>query len=513
MMLKQFFTTFNRFLALSVITVLLTTACSSKDVGEQSTVSPSAAADSRQESPLQLIWLTVDYWVEDSMTESRLAAVNQRIHELGYDFEVVFEGISDETYDTYQNGITRAKKNEWGDLMWTGLGNENDPNGEGSYYRQIRLGNLLPLDDWLQTDMGDKLKEKYSPLEWKRITYKNQIYGVRNIKEQGIFTSLILTGDQMQEESSILKGKTDITVTELCQWLEDYRKDPEHKFYLDWRYVDDEYNVSFAEVGYIKLCDGIYMTPEGKMENVWENEDVCRLWTGLSKMEQAGQLECDDSDSLGQVRQGEYPAAFINVTSENMDGSYLYQEDGSKVQVESHAVTAPYLNHIENDVHGVTSWSQHPEEAMQLLTLVNTDQKLANLLYFGREGIDYQIKDGKVTSENHTDTYCPSNPKLTSFSLYEAESENKEAYYKKANERYQFSPADGFVPNLKQAGADHNVLQRVELFYKDLLEGNGEPEKMIRDFQKELRSKKYGKVLEKIQKQYNKWKKRKKNEK
>lgn len=40
----------------------------------------------------------------------------------------------------------------------------------------------------------------------------------------------------------------------------------------------------------------------------------------------------------------------------------------------------------------------------------------------------------------------------------------------------------------------------------------GDPEQMIRNFQKELRDKKYGEVLEKIQRQYDKWKKGKKHE-
>lgn len=512
MMQKHSYVVFIRFIALSVVVTLFLTACSDKNEAGRTTVSPSVVTDSGQGDPLRLIWLTADYWAK-SMTGQRLAAVNERIRELGYGFEVAFEGISSDTYDSYQGGITKAKENERGDLMWTGLGNEDDPDGEGSYYRQIRLGNLLPLDDWLQTDMGKMLREQYIPLEWQRIMYKNHIYGVRNINEQGIFSVLVLTGDQMQGETGMLKGKKNISVGELCRWLEEYRKDPGHKFYLDWRYVDDEYNISFAETGYVRLCDGVYMTPEGKVENVWEQEEVSRLWTCLAKMGQAGQLVCDNSDGLAEVREGKYPAAFVNMVSEMMDDTYLYQEDGNKVPVESHIVGTPCLEHMENDVHGVTSWTRYPREAMQLLTLVNTDEKLANLLCFGEEGSDYEKKEGKVLKEI-PNTYCPANIRITYPAIYEADPpEGKAAYYKKANEKYSLSPADGFVPDLEKAGADRGVLQRVELFYKELLEGDKEPEKMIRDFRKELQDKKYGKVLAKIQRQYDKWRKGEKSEK
>lgn len=495
-------------LVLSLVLMMSLTACSNddKDIHNVSVSSPAVAADSDDESPLQLVWLTVDYWAEDKMTGERLKAANARIRELGYDFEVSFQGISDETYETYQKGIEEVKKNKQGDLMWTGLGDGDAPEKEGTYYRQIQLGNLKPLDKWMKTDLGRTLKDQYSPLEWKRVTYKNHIYGVRNMKEQGVFTCLILTGDQIN--SSGLNGKTDLSVRELYQWLEEYRKNPEHKFYLDWNYMND-YNTSFSELGYIKLCDGIYMTPEGTVENVWENEDICQLWMCFTNMKKAGQLVCDDSDGLDQTYQGKYTAALINMTGENMDGSYLYQPDGAKVPVESHTVAVPFLNKIENDVHGVTSWSEYPDEAMQLLTLVNTDKELANLLYFGLEGKDYQLKDGVAYTEKFPDTYCPANPKITYFNQYEANgSGEKEAYYKKVNERYQLSPADGFVPNLKKAGARDELLKEVESFYKTLLEGNDDPKKSIQKFQKKLKNQKYESVLKKVQRQYDNWKKR-----
>lgn len=491
---------------LSLILVLCLTACTDRETQKNNISSPVAATDSDNRNPLQLVWLTVDYWVKDKMTEERLTAINQRIHELGYNFTVSFQGISDESYEIYQKGIDKAKKSKQGDLMWTGLGDGDAPEKEGTYYRQIRLNNLRPLDQWLETELGGKLKAKYSPMEWKRITRNNSIYGVRNIKEQGIFTSLILTGDN--GKNNLLNGKNTVSLKELYQWLEEYRKNPDHKFYLDWNYVND-YNTSFSEFGYIKLCDGIYMTPEGDVENIWENEDVCKLWSCFAKMKSDGQLIYDESDELACVHEGKYPAAFVNITAESMDGSYLYQPDGTRVPMQSYTVAVPFLNRIENDVHGVTSWSQHPKEAMQLLTLVNTDEKLANLLYYGEEGKDYTLKGNKVSTDIFTDTYCPANPKITHISLHEAAgTDNKEKYYKEANKRYHLSPAAGFVPNLKKAGASVDLLNRVEFFYKTLLEGDEKPEEMIRKFQKKLKREKYDSILKNIQRQYVKWKKR-----
>lgn len=125
------------------------------------------------------------------------------------------------------------------------------------------------------------------------------------------------------------------------------------------------------------------------------------------------------------------------------------------------------------------------------------------------EGKDYQLKDGVAYTEKFPDTYCPANPKITYFNQYEANgSGEKEAYYKKVNERYQLSPADGFVPNLKKAGARDELLKEVESFYKTLLEGNDDPKKSIQKFQKKLKNQKYESVLKNVQRQYDNWKKR-----
>lgn len=503
--------TYRKYLSLFVLCMLglLMTACTEKTLNSESISSPAVVSDSQKENPIQLVWLTEETWAEDIKGE-RLAAVNKRIQELGYDFEVVFEGISTDTYDVYQKGLSKFKKKNRGDLMWTGLGDGDDLTKEGTYYRQIQLGNLRSLDEWLNTDKGKELKRKYNSYIWDRIEYENKIYGVHNEKETGIFISLVLAGEQLSIANNILGKEENISLLQLCEWLEEYAKDSANKFFLEWNYAG-EYYESFQRIGYTKICEGIYMNSKGEIENVWENEEVCRFWNCLAKMKRNDQLLYDDSDALAEVRQGNYPAAFISISGEIMDDDYLYQEDGSKVAVKNYTVAIPYLNKMENNVHGVTSWSKYPEEAMMLLTLVNTDAVLANLLYFGQENVDYTLVEGKVYPERHTGTHCPANPKITHFSLYEANGENKkEEYYWEVNEKYEISPVIGFVPDLKKAGVDTKVLVQVENFYEKLLEGTDEPEEMIKKFRKELKKNNYPEALKRIQKQYEKWKEGKK---
>lgn len=162
---------------------------------------------------------------------------------------------------------------------------------------------------------------------------------------------------------------------------------------------------------------------------------------------------------------------------------------------------------MENDVHGVTSWSTNKEEAKLVLTLVNTDKELSNLLYYGVEGIDYKLKEDLVMGQYITDTECPANPRIIHYQLGEAyDAGDKQAYLRKVNGYYDISPAAGFTPEMKNTEKTGKILEEVELFYKELLDGDDDPSEMISDFRKKLENSGYNELVKKIQKQYNTWK-------
>ena len=106
----------------------------------------------------------------DSFAGSGKKAINERIHELGYNYNLSFYGLNAESYESYQNGIDKAKKQGIGDLMWTGYGDGDHPEKDGTYIRQIKQGNLLSLSKWLKSENGKKLKKEYGKNVWKRIT-------------------------------------------------------------------------------------------------------------------------------------------------------------------------------------------------------------------------------------------------------------------------------------------------------------------------------------------------------
>ena len=106
--------------AISIICVF--SGCTKKQTDNKSpSVTENAATkekanDSNKEKPVNLVWMTDSTWT-DNLSESRKKAINERIHELGYNYNLSFYGLNAESYESYQNGIDKAKKQGIGDLM------------------------------------------------------------------------------------------------------------------------------------------------------------------------------------------------------------------------------------------------------------------------------------------------------------------------------------------------------------------------------------------------------------
>lgn len=498
---------------ISIICVF--TGCTKKQTDNKSpSVTENAATkeksnDSNKEKPVNLVWMTDSTWT-DYLSESRKKAINERIHELGYNYNLSFYGLNAESYESYQNGIDKAKKQGIGDLMWTGYGDGDHPEKDGTYIRQIKQGNLLSLSKWLKSENGKKLKKEYGKNVWKRITYKGKIYGFYNEEEQANSTYLLINAEKIASKPDFMNADK-LDIKKLCKWVIENKDISELPLYLLWNDAGEYFSDRFTNLGYIGICDGVYMSDKGIIQNIWENKDVREFWISMAQLKREGLLSCDKNEDYSEALSGNFMAMIATMPKEIMDGNYLYLEDGGKIPVYSRKLSSRYIDKMENDVHGIASWTKHPKESKNLLMLVNTDKELANLICFGEEGKDYSLKNGKVVGEKHVSSYCPAKLANTKFSIYEANGEKDKAkYYYDGNKEYSMSPAAGFVPNKKVVEKNKKILNEVDVFYQKLLESDEEPEKMIDQFVKKLKMEKYPDILNKIQKQYNKWKRGKK---
>ncbi len=152
--------------------------------------------------------------------------------------------------------------------------------------------------------------------------------------------------------------------------------------------------------------------------------------------------------------------------------------------------------------------------ALKFLSLLYTDQKLADLYTFGIEGTDYtRNSDGTITKSdkglyNHSAWESTS---VTILSLEKGEPANKVELYSKFNDNAKKSIAAGFRFDKSSVDAQYAACVQVFNEFGFALENGGyspaEVEKAIKDYQKALDDAGYQDVLAAAQKQYEDWKK------
>lgn len=104
------------------------------------------------------------------------------------------------------------------------------------------------------------------------------------------------------------------------------------------------------------------------------------------------------------------------------------------------------INELNRKI-GIASWSENKEEAFKLLTMINTDSDLSNLLQYGIFGKHYELIDGKVrmldTDKRAPGYFSPANQMITYPSGLETE--NKEQIYRDIHSLGKMSPIAGFT--------------------------------------------------------------------
>lgn len=151
------------------------------------------------------------------------------------------------------------------------------------------------------------------------------------------------------------------------------------------------------------------------------------------------------------------------------------------------------------------------DACLKFISLLYTDQTLADLYTFGIEGTHYNLVDGKVSKVkdagyNHS---MWESVAVTNLSLEEGEPDNKVELYEKFNNEASDSVADGFRFDVSSIESEYSACQQAFNEYGYVLENGGfavaDVKGAIQNYQKALDNAGYQKVLAEFQKQYNEW--------
>lgn len=499
----------------AIIAALLLTACGAPPApaGESQTTEGQAAPEAAT-SDQELVDITYTYasrgipqdlqLVQDAMNE----ILNQRIG-----VNLTLEPIDFGAYNDKMQ--LRLAAGEACDIIFTAP-------WTNSYTNNVANGSLLPLDDLLK-EYAPGLWSSMPETTWDAARINGKIYGVIN---QQIFPKP--WGVHVRKD---LLEKYDFSLDNVEKWedMEPFLEAVRDGEGITPVYADDSRGSSLWRAqyyGYDPLDDGIGVIaikaddPDLKVVNILEipefkeAADLSKKWVdaGYFPLEPAPADEAQAAFRAGQFAMGYHVEKPGNdVEAQAMFGwEFVIKNLTDPLILDTAGATAT--------MNAICTTSQHPEEAMQVLELLNTDAEIYNLLARGIEGKHWVWvdKENKVIGypegvTSSTSTYDPNTDWMfgNQFNAYyrsEAQVGAWEAT-KEMNDTAMPSQALGFVVNREPIKTE---IAQVTAISDELVDpiANGwvAYDEAAPDAIAKLKEAGVDKIIEEVQRQLDEWK-------
>lgn len=385
------------------------------------------------------------------------------------------------------------------------------------YLQNVNKGAFLALDDLvLETPMYEKIDCRF----WEAAEVQGKIYGVPSEKELGNMPMWVFTKEYVDKYE--IPYEELHTLEDLGPWLEVIRENEPDVIPL---YVTKDYTAP-TYIDMIVDPIGIEYGDETlTVKNVFETEQMKDTLRTMRKYYKMGYINRDAataSDDKTRKR-------FVTKGDGQPYAELIWgKELGYEVVVSPIMETSITNTSARGALTAVNAQSEHPDKAVELLNLINTDIYLRNLLNYGIEGVHWEkaevpkeeaekaegkpyIYDTKVrllkdAFRDYSVAYWVQGGLFNTYVL-ENEPIDKWATFKAFNDASEEAPSFGFDFNLEsvssQAAGFRNILDE---FGKALYTGSVDPDEYLPKLQEKLDDAGIQTVIDEMQKQVDIWK-------
>ena len=159
---------------------------------------------------------------------------------------------------------------------------------------------------------------------------------------------------------------------------------------------------------------------------------------------------------------------------------------------------------VRGSINGIYSGCKHPDKALQLLNLVNTDSKVRDWFYYGAEGKDFEYTDDNKVHRLTTDWGMAGYTQGTFFNVTQTDDVdfNQWDEVEELNEKATPSEMLGF--NLDTSNIETelaNCRAVYEKYYSELFTGAQDPRELVKTIDAELETAGWETIREEAQKQ------------
>lgn len=325
------------------------------------------------------------------INEEYLTLFNKKLKEDGYSFQLKFQYMD---YNYYNQEVRKVLENGDTDIA---LGGQDEGEFQNVVAGICRDGLFANIESYLNSDIGKALWEEYEEPLWGSVTVDGNIYTIPNsIYDDGRFC--VVFNNKYIDTDTCKKFVGDITT--LDEYITDeIKKNPAgREFVWSWNSTD-----LASVLGYYQKYGMFFEAETGEIISPFACEEMYNFMKMLNELQMAGCV-AEECSLYGEG--ADYSA--VRERMEEKKFSILLTKDTELVRNMGDDVTVVALDFTPNferigGTNGICAKSEHVEEAVQLLSLLHTEDEYAHLLLYGKEGKDYEIVDGRIESENCAD--------------------------------------------------------------------------------------------------------------
>ena len=306
------------------------------------------------------------------LSETDQKEINRILKEKGIDYQIRFLIPRDEEgnliVDEYPEWVSAFSKKGYLDIITTSGWSYGDESQIQFYQKE-----MLPLNSYLETPAGSRLKEVYTDDEWKQCSIEGAVYGVP-IAVQGAYTTFSTdlyldfgTYIAVNDSYSAYFEEFDGTYASLRRIYKSIGDN-------DLRIVIPSLpaiNTLYGLMGYSCLNETPFDYAEGRMADISQGDELHSLLTEISEDLKTGVLVNQD---WGQEAPREKVLAYIHM------GKRLLPEGFTDY------CSAPALYDLNvRAKYGISAYSNKKEQAFEVLAACFSDIDLLGLFYQGAD--------------------------------------------------------------------------------------------------------------------------------
>ena len=358
-------------------------------------------------------------------------------------------------------------------------------------------------------DITDLLKDNASELYdmipedyWKAVEVNGKIYGVPTYKDSSLSEYFVWDQDIADKYNIDVNSVTDFNA--LYDALKTVKEgEGGSPYFMSKNGANFLLNLNYDDLSSGLPAIGVKYGDDSKtVVNPLDDEEILSNLDIVRKMYQEGIINgdaptADDSSKYAMffAAQGWSGAAKTTWGPNNGIANCTAVQYGNTVVSNTT---------VRGSINGIYSGCKHPDKALQLLNLVNTDSKVRDWFYYGAEGKDFEYTDDNKVHRLTTDWGMAGYTQGTFFNVTQTDDVdfNQWDEVKELNEKATPSEMLGF--NLDTSNIETelaNCRAVYEKYYSELFTGAQDPRELVKTIDAELETAGWETIREEAQKQ------------